>query len=279
MAGKILVIGATGHVGVGLVAELTAAKENVKAASRGARPLAGAEAVRFDFVDHAGYRTLFDGVDRAFVMLPAGYTNPVQYLRPVIQAAADRQVKVVLQTALGVDADEKIPYRQVELFLMTTGVPFVILRPNWFADNFHNFWLEGIKRGVIVVPAGDGRTSFIDVRDVASSAAAALTTNRFDGKSFNLTGPEALSYHDAAVVLSKVAGRTISYSPVDDDTFIEAAITAGLPHEYASFLASLFLPVRQGWAAGVTSDVQTLTGRAGRSFEQYATDHAALFVR
>jgi hypothetical protein len=54
----------------------------------------------------------------------------VEYLQPVIQAAADRRVKVVLQTAIGVDADEKIPYRQVELFLIRTGIPFVILRPN-----------------------------------------------------------------------------------------------------------------------------------------------------
>ena len=180
----------------------------------------------------------------------------------------------MLQTAIGVDADEKIPYRQVELFLIRTGIPFVILRPNWFADNFHTVWLDGIKRGVIAVPAGEGRSSFIDVRDVAASAAAVVMTDRFDSNAFNLTGPEALGYYDAATVISKVADRKLTYTPVDDDTFIQTATRAGLPRDYAVFLASIFLPVRQGWTAGVTGDVSTLTGKRARSFEQYAIDHA-----
>jgi uncharacterized protein YbjT (DUF2867 family) len=234
--------------------------------------------VRFDYADQESYKVAFDGVDRAFVLLPGGYTNPVALLRPVIQAAADHHVKVVLQTAIGVDADDKNPYRQVELFLIQSGVPFVIFRPNWFADNFHTFWLDDIKRGVIAVPAGEGRTSFIDVRDVASSATAALTSDRFDGKSLNLTGPEGVSYYDAAGILSKLAGRKITYQPVDDDTFIQAAVAAGMPPDYAAFLAAIFLPVRQGWTAGVTSDVHVLTGKAPRSFEQYAADHASRFA-
>jgi uncharacterized protein YbjT (DUF2867 family) len=277
MPGKILVLGATGHVGVPLVAQLVAAKEPVKAASRRATRVMGTEAVRFDYADEQSYQAAFEGVDRAFVMLPSGYTDTVEYLQPIIQAAADRRVKVVLQTAIGVDADEKIPYRQVELFLIRTGTPFVILRPNWFADNFHNFWLESIKRGVIAVPAGEGRTSLIDVRDVAAAAAGALTTDRFDGNAFNVTGPKALSYDDAAAILSKVSGRKINYTPVDDDTFIQSATQAGLPSDYAVFLASIFFPVRQGWTAGVTGDVQTLTGKPARSFEHYAADHAAAF--
>jgi len=277
MAGKILVLGATGHVGGPLATQLVAAKQPVKAASRRAAVVTGTEAVRFDYADEKSYHAAFEGVDRAFVMLPSGYTNTVAYLQPVIQAAADRRVKVVLQTAMGVDADDKIPYRQVELFLIRTGIPFVILRPNWFADNFHNFWLEDITRGRIAVPAGEGRTSFIDVRDVAAAAASALTTDRFDGHAFNLTGPKALSYADAAAILSNVSGRKISYTPIDDDTFIQSATQAGLPRDYAVFLASIFFPVRQGWMAGVTADVQTLTGKPARSFEQYASDHVATF--
>ena len=278
MAGKILVIGATGHVGHPLVAQLVAAKEKVKAASRRGTNVAGAEAVRFDFANSATYRSAFEEVDRVYVLLPGGYTKVAALLEPVVQAAADRKVKVVLQTAIGVDADEKIPYRQVELFLMRTSVPFVILRPNWFADNFHTFWLEGVKRGAIALPAGEGRSSFIDVRDVAACATAALISDRFDGNCFNLTGPVPLSYYDAAVCLSLVSGRKINYTPVDDDTFIESATMAGVPHDYAVFLASIFLPVRQGWTGGVTGDVQTLTGQAPRSFEQYALDHAAVFA-
>ena len=84
----------------------------------------------------------------------------------------------------------------------------MILRPNWFADNFHTVWLDGIKRGVIAGPAGEGRSSVIDVRDVAACAAAVLMTDRFDSNAFNLTGPEALGYYNAATVISKLANES-----------------------------------------------------------------------
>jgi len=78
MPGKILVLGATGHVGAPLVTELVAAKELVKAASRHKTLVAGAEVVSFDYADQKSYQTAFDGVDRAFVLLPGGYTNKQQ---------------------------------------------------------------------------------------------------------------------------------------------------------------------------------------------------------
>ena len=196
---------------------------------------------------------------------------------PFLTRAVERRIGVVLQTVLGVDADDNIPYRQIELFLERAGTPLVILRPNWFADNFHTSLLEGIRHGVIAVPAADGRSSFIDVRDIAASAATALTTDRFDGQAFNLTGPAPLSYADAANILSRVAARPIAYTPIDDEAFVGMLTRAGVPGDYARLLAVIFAPVREGWMAGVTDAVQTLTGRAPRSLEQYAIDHAAAF--
>lgn len=279
MAGKILVIGATGNIGTPLVAELVKKGERVKAASRSGKAVAGAESVAFDLADASTFPAAFDGVDRAYVMVPTGYLGVDALLKPLIQFAADRKVKVVLQTVFGVDADDSIPYRQVELFLEKVGTPYVILRPNWFADNFHTFWLVGIKEhGVIGVPADNGKSSFIDVRDIAASAAAALTSDAFNGKAFNLTGPEALSYSDAATLITQAAGKTIAYTPVTDEAFIDILTGAGVPKDYAAFLATIFYPVRQGWTAAVTEDVKTLTGTAPRSLATYVSDHAAKFA-
>lgn len=276
MNGKILVLGATGNVGSALISQLVAAGEKVKAASRKAVPVTGAEAVRFDYGDESTYAAAFAGVDRAYVLVPAGRVDILELLTPVLKAAVERKVKVVFQSAMGVDADDSIPYRQAELFLERSGIPYVILRPNWFADNFHTYWHAGVQSGIIAVPAGDGKTSFIDTRDIAASAAAALRSSKFDNQAFNLTGPEALGYADAAAVLSKIVGRTIRYTPVDDATFTAALTSAGVPKDYASLLAALFHPVREGWTARVTSDVQTLTGRPPRSVAEYAKDNAAL---
>jgi uncharacterized protein YbjT (DUF2867 family) len=277
MSDKILVLGATGHVGTPLVSQLVAGGQAVKAASRHATPIAGAEAVRFDYADASTFDAALADVSRVFIVAPGGTVDPRPVLTPLLTRAIERRVGIVLQTVFGVDADDSIPYRQVELALERSGAPFVILRPNWFADNFHTAWLAGIQHGVIAVPAGDGKSSFIDVRDIASSAAAALTSDRFDGKAFNLTGPTALSYGDAAAILSRVSGRAIRYTPIDDEAFVSMLTGAGVPADYARFLASIFAPVREGWTATVTDAVRTLTGRTPRSLEQYAKDHAAAF--
>ncbi|MFD2264422.1 SDR family oxidoreductase [Lacibacterium aquatile] len=278
MAGKILVLGASGNVGQPLVQALLAKGEAVKAASRSGKAIAGAEGVTFDYADPATFEAAFAGVDRVFVMSPAGYVNVRDLLLPVVEAAVARKVKIVLQSVFGVDADDSIPYRQMEIVLEKSGVPYVILRPNWFADNFHGYWKAGIDHGAIAVPAGNGKSSFIDVRDIADSAAAALTTSRFDGKAFNLTGPEAVGYGEAAALLSRVLGKPVAYQAIDDAAFVSLLTGAGVPADYANFLAAIFHPVREGWTSPVSEGVETLTGHKPRSLETYAQDNRAVLA-
>lgn len=273
MTGKILVIGSTGTIGTPLVKALLAKGESVKAASRTGKAADGAEGVRFDYNDASTYTDAFDGVDRLFLILAGGRLDAIDALTPVVEEAARRKVKIVFLSVFGVDADDSIPYRQVELKIIASGAPYVILRPNWFADNFHTYWKAGIEHGQIAVPAGEGKSSFIDVRDIADSAAAALTSTAFDNKAFNLTGPKALGYGEAAAIISQAIGKPVSYSAVSDDIFIGILTGAGVPQDYAAFLASIFYPVREGWTSAITGDVETLTGHAPRSLEAYVADH------
>ncbi len=275
MTGKILVIGSTGTIGTPLVKALLARGESVKAASRTGKAAEGAEGVRFDYTDASTYTDAFDGVDRLFLILAGGRLDAIDALTPVVEEAARRNVKIVFLSVFGVDADDSIPYRQVELKIIASGAPYVILRPNWFADNFHTYWKPGIEHGQIAVPAGEGKSSFIDVRDIAESAASALTSTAFDNKAFNLTGPKAFSYGEAAAIISQVIGKPVGYSAVSDDVFIGILTGAGVPKDYAAFLASIFYPVREGWTSAVTGDVETLTGHAPRSLETYVADHVA----
>jgi uncharacterized protein YbjT (DUF2867 family) len=119
--------------------------------SRTGKPVSGTEPVAFDYGKASNLDTLFDGVDRTYLLLPSGYPDAKGLLSPIVQVAASRGVKVVLQSVLGVDADDNIPYRQVALLLERSEVPFVILRPNWFADNFHAFWKADITHGKILL--------------------------------------------------------------------------------------------------------------------------------
>jgi len=276
MSKKILVIGASGNVGAPLVGELAKRGEQVKAASR--NPIrnlpAGVEWVRLDLSDPATIEPALAGVDRIYALAPAGSVDPVTPLAPVIDAAAKRGIKVVLQTAMGVDADDNIPFRQLELRLEKSGAPYVILRPNWFADNFATYWGAGVAAGEIRVPAGEGKSSFIDARDIAAAAAGALTSDAHNGKAFVLTGPEAFGYAEAADLLAKALGHPVRYTPVDGETFVAETAAAGVPRDYAELLAAIFVPVANGWTAGVTGDVEALSGKAPRSLEASIADLA-----
>ena len=273
MSGTILVFGASGNVGRPLVKALLAQGQKVRAATRSGNAVEGAEGVAFDYANPATLATALDGVDRAYLMLAAGHVEPLALLLPIVKLLAERRIKIVFQSAMGVNADDSIPYRQVELAIERSGTPFVILRPNWFADNFHTYWKAGVDHGVIAVPAGQGSSSFIDVRDIAASAAAALTRSNFDGQAFDLTGPQALGYGEAAQLLSEVIGKPVRYEAVDDASFSDQVSGAGVPRAYAEFLASIFHPVREGWTAAVTDAVTRLTGQPARSLRTYAQDH------
>jgi len=277
---KILVVGSRGNVGSKLAPILLAKNETVKAATskNGVNSLPGAESVHLDLRDPSTFRNALDGVDRMYIMMPTGQLDIIDSLKSFIGAAAEKKIKVVLHTAMGVESDENIPLRQVEIFLERSGTQFVIFRPNWFMDNFHNYWREGIKNeGSIAVPAAEGKTSFIDTMDIAASAASALITTVFDGRALTLTGPQSLGYDEAAAILSKVTGRSITYKPVSGDELIRSMVKAGAGEDYAKFLAGIFIPVSMGYSAAVTGSVREITGREPRTLEEYAREHVNLW--
>jgi uncharacterized protein YbjT (DUF2867 family) len=278
MAETILVFGATGTVGQHVVADLVAAGRPVRAATRGGAAPAGAEGVAVDLDDPAGLGRAFDGVASVFLLLPTGSVDPIARITPAIEAAARARARIVFMSAMGVDADENIPYRRIERLIEGSGSPFAVIRPNWFMDNFHTFWRPGVSAGTIALPAGEGRTSFVDARDIGATAAALLVSGRHDGTFNDLTGPEALGYAEAAAILSRATGRTIGYQAIDDEAFVAMMTGAGVPEAYARFLASIFHPVREGWTAKVTDAVARITGRAPRTLAAYAADRAGLLT-
>jgi len=270
-------------VGHALIEELTRAGEYVRAATRnpsGFTVSTGVEPVLFDYTDPSTFEAALEGVDRVFLMEPQPPLGAAHKIMiPFVEAAARGMHKIVMMSSLSVEFDTQEPLREVESALKRSGAPFVILRPNWFMDNFHTLWLEPMKQaGIIPLPAADSRSAFIDSRDIAAAAAAAIRGDQFNGRTFALTGPEALGYEDAASTLSKATGRTIQYVPVDDTSFIQSLVDAGLPGDYAQYVTGLFRHTRMGLAAKLSRDVEELTRRTPRTLAQYAQDHASAWA-
>lgn len=274
---KILVIGASGTVGKPLV-ELLRGKghEVVRATSR--EP--GTDQVKLDLVTGAGIAAAFAGVERAFVLAPPGHNNQDVLLQPVFAAAkASGLKKLVLMTAMGANADPRSPFRKAEVALEQSGIPYNIIRPNWFMQNFNSYWLHGITtQGKILLPVGKAKGSFIDARDIAAVAAELVTRSDFDGRDFDLTGAEALDHDHVAALLSRETATRIEFQDITNEAMLAGLLAAQLPQAYAEFMVVILGYFKLGYSELITDAVATITGRPPIRFEQYAHDYRSAWL-
>jgi uncharacterized protein YbjT (DUF2867 family) len=184
---------------------------------------------------------------------------------------------VVFISSLGVDAVEQAPLRQIERHLMAAGVNYTILRPNFFMENFSTGFLAPmVKKGAIYLAAGDGKTSFISVADIAAVAATAFQKSLV-GKEYNLTGREALDHAAAASIISKVTGKPIAYHPLTEEAMLQGMRDNGLPEGAVQYVGVLYGVVRAGHASAVTKEVETVTGKRPRTFEAFVRENATVW--
>jgi uncharacterized protein YbjT (DUF2867 family) len=277
-----LVIGATGTVGSAVLHELVQRGVPVRAVSSraAAASSAGVEWVRADVVSGAGIADAFNGVSRAFVLVPPGHANQHELVIPLVeQAKRSGLEKVVLMTAFGANANPQAPLRLAELALEASGLNYNILRPNWFMQNFNQAWLPGIlASGKVHLPVGDAKASFIDTRDIGAVAARLLAEPGFDREAIDLTGPAALSVAEAVAELSKAAGVSIGYEAITPEAMRAALLGAGLPAAYADFLVLIMGFLAAGYNAPVTDGVRRVLGRDPIAFARYAQDHRAAWA-
>ena len=268
-----LVIGASGQIGSTLTDLLSAQGQTVRRATSRAATQTGE--VTVNLLTGEGLAAALAGADQLFLMSPPGFAQQHELLIPAIDAAKAAGVrKVLMLSAMGANADDNIPLRRAELHLERAGLAWNVIRPNWFMQNFHTFWLHGIQtEGQIFLPVGAAKGSFIDTRDIAAVAAALLTGDAWRNQDFDLTGPEALDHDQVARILSAAAGRPIGYQDIPPEAMRSALLGAGLPADYTEFLLVILGFFKAGYSERTTDAVQQITGRAPRTLAQYAADH------
>lgn len=269
----ILVLGASGTVGSELVKLLKEQGYNVKSAT--SKTPSRPDQVHVNLVTGEGLRDAFEGVDRAFMLSPPGYADQYKLLSPAVQEAKRRGLKkVVLMTAMGANANEAAPFRKVEIELEKSGLNYNIIRPNWFMENFNTFWVQSIKeQGKILLPVGKAKTSFIDSKDISAVAAKLLTSDQYNNKDFDLTGPESLTHDEVAQEISAATGKKVVYEEIQPGVLREGLLKAGVPKDYADFLLTILGFLKEGYSARTTDNVKMILGREPRNFKQYAQEH------
>jgi len=287
----IIVIGATGQTGAALVAGLRARGLRFKALahSQDSYERLKAEKIEAVLADEAQAGSLtvaMDGAERMFLLTPST-PGQAEVEARLVEAAKQAGVRhVVKQSVLGVD-DVTGSFPSVSLlkghgdsekFIRQSGIGYTFLRPNAFMQNLGNMSAAQIKtQSLIANSVGEGRVSYIDMRDIAAVAVEALSDDKHIGQVYELTGPQSLTYAEIAKMLTKVVNRTVSYKPMSDEDYRAALLGAGLPAARAEGLSALYRSYREGKAAQVTDVIERVTGQPARCFEDYLAENKARF--
>ncbi len=276
---KVLVTGAGGNLGGAVVRAMATA--GVAFIAGGTTPEnmqmpPDVEKVKINYEQPETVKTALKEADGLFLVAPPLDWDAPAKVKPVIEQAKAAGIRhVVFNSALGVDQNEAAPLRVIEKYLMTSGLNYTILRPNFFMENFSvGFIAPMIAQGGIFLAAGEAPTSFISTEDIAAVAVSAFQNQRF-GAEYNLTGPAALDHTRVAGIISEVSGRPIQYHALAETDMLQGARDQGLPEGVIRYMAVLYDAVRRGWMAAVTDDVQKVLGRTPISFGTFALKNAA----
>jgi uncharacterized protein YbjT (DUF2867 family) len=280
MTERILVTGSTGTVGRSIVQELTARGAAVRAATRNPAQLAqqaNVEAVFLDYERPESFKLAFAGVGAlALLSPPFGPSGEVEQAAGLIAAAQAAGVRhIVKLSVFGAEASADSPHRQVEQIIERSGVAYTHLRPNFYMQNYLTYFGDDVRRGVIFLPAGDGKQSLVDTRDIGAAFATVLTNPAEHGhRAYTLTGAEALDHDQIADHLSRAVGYPVRYANPSPEEYRSAGRAAGTPEPMIESMIQLYGIVAAGWAAAISPDLPILIGRAPISFAQFAVDHA-----
>lgn len=284
---RFLITGATGSTGSLVAEELLRRGEMVRCMTRDASRAtsladAGAEVVVADLDKPDTLPAAFDGVHSAYLVTATG-PNTVTQAMNGIHAAKDAGVKYLVRYSI-LDIPEEANVRssefhkQVEAALPGAGFNFCILRSTNYMQGLLLAAPTIQSDSAIYMPWGEGRVGMIDVRDIAESVVEVLTGSDHVGKTYSVTGPKAITLHDAATAISKAIGKAVSYVDIPEEAMRQGLEEAGLDGwsvvEYMSFYSAF----KNGYASLVTDDFENLTGHPPRTIDEFARDFANVFA-
>jgi uncharacterized protein YbjT (DUF2867 family) len=272
---SVLILGGTGRTGSLLARKLARRGIMVRTAAR-----RGAD-VRFDWDDPATHAEALAGVDRLYLVTPVlrvRYAEQVAGFLDLAETAGVRHV-TFLSTYNADQAPEGIDIAAVEAGLAARqSLTHSVLRPAWVMQNFSDDHLPVID-GVITAPSGGGAEAFVDADDIAAVAAETLLDpGAHAGARYTLTGPQALTFGEAAGIIAAAAGRPVFYNDIDQEAWISGALAAGIPADYAVMLRWLTGAIIAGHGSVPAADVEKVTGRKPATFREFAERDAGAWT-
>lgn len=279
----ILITGASGNVGREVVKQALAVGLKIRATFQSpavaAKAPAGLEGVIMDYAKPETIRPALRGVEKIFLVGPPERNLPALEANFIKEVRAAGPRHIVKLSALG-GRESMFPsgHRDSEENIEASGLPYTFLRPNGFMQNLVNYNAGTIRsQNAFYGCQGNGAVSVVDIRDIAAVAVIVLAATGHEGKSYGLTGDEALTNEQVAEKISRVAGRKINYVDLPAAELKRGILSAGTSEWSADALLDLQRFYREGKASLVTDDFERLTGRKPIAFDRFVRDYAFAF--
>jgi len=279
---RILVTGATGQVGSSVIAALRSSEHIIiragvrDVAKAGAywKDAANVQPVAFDFLNSASHDAALAGCDSLFLLRPPQLNGDFGDL--IERARRHGVAHIVFLSVQGAERNRFIPHHKIERRLMSSGVPYTLLRPAYFMQNLTStLHDELVRRQRIFLPAGNARFTLVDVADISRVAALVLTQTGtiHHGQAYTLTSDEPLSFQQMADQLTTGLGTPITFESPSPWRFYRTLRRDG--REPALILVMLLLHMlpRITGTPPVTRTVAELTGQAPAEFAQFVAAH------
>jgi uncharacterized protein YbjT (DUF2867 family) len=277
MANKILITGASGNIGIPLVAALKAAGADFAVMRSHSATDNVIETRVASFDDVASLTKAFTGIDTLFLLFPLA-PSKIEFAKNAATAAKAAGVKHIVRSS-GAGADSTsvfaLPKLQgtIDDILVATGIPTTFLRPGGFMQNYVTYQAQAIQSGTIYMADGGQAQALIDTRDIADVAAKILQNPQaHSGRAYMLTGGENFTGLDAARTISAALGRTVNHVTVTPEQAVDAMKQWQMPPFIIDLMDSLNRIIGAGYASGVSPDVENILGRKPRTFAAFVNE-------
>ncbi len=262
MKDNILVIGGTGKTGRKVVEQLKERNQNVRVGSRNESP-------SFEWEDPTSWPKALEGIDKVYIVFYPDLAVPGAFeaIQGLIEAAKKAGVKkAVLLSGKGEKEAERC-----EQVVANSGLDYTLVRASWFNQNFsESFFLEPVLSGHVALPMPDTKIPFVDTGDIAEVVVEALLNDAHNGKTYEITGPNALTFEEAVDIIAQATEREITYQAVTQEEYNTMLKDAGVPSDYIWLFDYLFREVLGNPNNQlVTTDVEKILGRKPIDFTAF----------
>jgi uncharacterized protein YbjT (DUF2867 family) len=257
----ILVLGANGKTGSRVASKLQDLNIPFRKGSRQA-------AIKFDWADKSTWAEVLNGISQVYITFQPDLAmdGSIAKISQFVQLAEKSNVnKLVLLSGRGEYEAERC-----EQIIMESGLKWTIVRASWFSQNFsENYLLEPILAGYVTLPADEVKEPFIDIDDIAEVVIAALTQDKHDGKIYEVTGPELLTFKEAVEKIAKATRRDIPFKYISVPGYAAEMKKYGVPGDIIGLISYLFSEILDGRNESITKGVEEALGRKATTFDEY----------